>query len=117
MTAAEEKRTPKFLRRLLEHPAWILLRDFALFLVDTREDLEIEQKQVTHGARPAFDAFTTTELGASSRRRHASPRRGGHERTISLTQQGIAEKLGVRARKGYVQVCFPAEVETTWPGS
>ena len=34
-----------------------------------------------------------------------------------VAHDGDRRETGVRARKGYFQVCFPAEGETTWPGS
>lgn len=47
------------MRRILDHPAVILPRDFTLFLVSARTDAAIERTRALHGARAAFeDAYT-----------------------------------------------------------
>lgn len=47
------------LRRFLDHPAFILPRDFTLFLVSARTDAAIERTRATSGARAAFEAAYT----------------------------------------------------------
>ena len=47
------------MRRLLDHPAVILPRDFTLFLVGARTDAAIERVRAAHGARAAFEAAYT----------------------------------------------------------
>ncbi len=50
---------PGLVRRLLDHPALILPRDFTLFLVGARTDAAIERTRAAHGARAAFEAAYT----------------------------------------------------------
>lgn len=57
--AASLSRRASFLRRLLDHPALILPRDFTLFLVGARTDARIERTRATQGARAAFEAAYT----------------------------------------------------------
>ncbi len=48
-----------FLRRFFDHPAFILPRDFTLFLVGARTDAAIEQTRAASGARAAFEEAYT----------------------------------------------------------
>ena len=50
---------PRSLRRLLDHPAFILPRDFMLFLASARTDAAIERTRAISGARAAFEAAYT----------------------------------------------------------
>ena len=47
------------LRRIFDHPAFLLPRDFTLFLVGSRTDAAIERMRATLGARGAFEAAYT----------------------------------------------------------
>ncbi len=47
------------LRRIFDHPTFILPRDFTLFLIGARTDAAIEQTRVTSGARAAFEEAYT----------------------------------------------------------
>lgn len=57
--AARGSRRIGFFRRILDHPALILPRDFTLFLVGARTDARIERTRATEGARAAFEAAYT----------------------------------------------------------
>lgn len=48
-----------FLKRILNHPALILPRDFTLFLRGARTDAAIERTRATSGARAAFEEAYT----------------------------------------------------------
>ena len=47
------------MRRILDHPALLLPRDFTLFLRSARTDAAIERARHLHGARAAFEAAYT----------------------------------------------------------
>ena len=56
--SADVDRTGR-LRRLFDHPAFVLPRDFTLFLLGARTDAAIERTRAAHGARAAFEAAYT----------------------------------------------------------
>ncbi len=58
-SAHEKPPRAGLLRRLLDHPALILPRDFTLFLVGARTDAAIERTRAAAGARAAFEAAYT----------------------------------------------------------
>ena len=60
------------LRRVLDHPTFILPRDFSLFLIGARTDAAIEKTRAAAGARVAFEeAYSkSTDPWASATRRY-----------------------------------------------
>jgi SAM-dependent methyltransferase len=61
----------RLLRRLFDHPAFILPRDFRLFLVGARTDAAIRRTRAEAGARAAFESAYT---GSSDPWASATPR-------------------------------------------
>ncbi len=89
---------PGLVRRILDHPAVILPRDFTLFLVSARTDAAIERTRALHGARAAFEAAYTRspDPWASAAPRYRYQRRK-YEQIMALLPQrrfGRALDLG-----------------------
>src|ERR1700710_493334 len=60
--ASFERTTPGLLRRIFDHPVFILPRDFRLFLLGARTDAAIKPTHAISGARAAFeDAYPRSD--------------------------------------------------------
>ncbi len=81
--------SPGLLRRVLDHPAFLLPRDFPLFLVGARTDAAIEHVRAQKGARAAFEAAYTRsdDPWASAAPRYRYQERK-YEQLVALLPEG-----------------------------